>query len=958
MRNGSEVGRMSSPQPFRGPDGGRIDRGRTLAFTFDGRRYRGHPGDTLASALLANGVKVLGRSMKLHRPRGVLSAGIEEPNALLCVDWGSGLIPTVRATAMPLLDGLEARSQNCFPSVNFDLGRVLDFTRALWPAGFYYKMFKWPDWRAYEWAVRRAGGLGRLPGGADRTGYRHLNGHCDLLVVGSGPAGLGAALEAARRGEDVLLVEQDMEIGGSLLHDPMEIEGAGSDDWLAAALAELAGMDNVRLMADATVAGAYDHNLLTIHDRSAAWRGDGAVESFWKVRARRIVLATGAFEQPMLFGNNDLPGIMLAGAVHKYATRFAVHCGRRVAGVLNNDSGWRSLLAAHDNGTTVCAIVDTRSDLAPALLDAAEERGIAVHRGATPLTARGSFGVQALRFASATGPVRQVDCDLIGMSGGLNPATQLYSQAGGKLRYDESRHCFVPDRDPEGWEAVGAASGSFTQESGTPVRPCAAAPVRTGGQWLDFQNDVTVADIELAVRENYVSVEHLKRYTTAGMAVDQGKTSNLGALTVLGQLTGRTPGEVGTTTSRPQFTPVTIGAIAGNRRGDFYSPPKRLAAHDWHAAEGAVFDDYGSWKRPACYGPDREAAIAREVLAVRQSVGLFDGSPLGKIEVKGPDAAAFLDRIYVNNVLTLKPGRVRYGLMLNENGIVIDDGVFVRIADDHFLVNTTSGNAERICAWLEEWHQCEFFDMQVVQSNVTSQWAVATLAGPHARGVLQSLPGLIDLSTAGFPHMSFARGRLADGMPYRLQRVSFSGEQSYELSVPSNRAVPIIERLRAAAGPGELLPIGVEALMVLRTEKGFVHVGVDTDGTTNPLDIGFGAVVDRKRRDFIGARSLARPNDRRADRRQLVGFEPLDANASVPAGAHFVAVSNGTRRSEGFVTSACDSPTLGRTIGIGLIERGFGRKGEEVLVYDNGRNTPVRIVDPCFYDPAGERMRA
>ncbi len=949
---------MSAPQPFRKPEGGRIDRTRGIAFTFDGRRCLGHPGDTLASALLANGVRIVGRSMKFHRPRGVLTAGIEEPNALVTVDWGSGRIPTVRAAAMPLLDGLEARSQNRFPSVNFDLGRVLDFTRALWPAGFYYKMFKWPDWRAFEWAVRRVGGIGRVPGGADATRYRHLHGHCAALVVGSGPSGLLAALAAGRRGEDVLLVEQDTEFGGSLLHDPMEIEGVGSDEWLAAALAELAGMDNVRLMANATVAGCYDHNVFTIHDRGAAWRGESAVESFWKVRAGNVVLAAGAFEQPMLFGNNDLPGVMLAGAVHKYATRFGVDCGRRVAGVLNNDAGWRSLLAVHDAGTPVCAMVDTRDEVEAGLLDAAEERGIPVYRGATPLAARGSRGVRALRFADRDGSVRQVDCDVIGMSGGMNPATQLYSQAGGRLRYDATQHGFVPDRDPEGWETVGAASGSFAPGGGSPVRPCTAAPGRTGRQWVDFQHDVTVADIELAVRENYVSVEHMKRYTTAGMAVDQGKTSNLNALALLGQLTGRAPGEVGTTTSRPQFAPVTMGAIAGNRRGDFYLPPKLLAAHDWHAAQGAVFDDYGSWKRPACYGPDRDAAIAREVLAVRRSAGLFDGSPLGKIEVRGPDAAAFLDRIYVNNALTLKPGRVRYGLMLNENGIVMDDGVFVRIAEDHYLVNTTSGNADRVAAWLEEWRQCEYFDLEVVLSNVTSQWAVATLAGPDARGVLQALQGMMDLSTAGFPHMSFAEDRFADGTPYRVQRVSFSGEQSYELSVPSNRAASVFERLRSGTDSAEVVPVGVEALMVLRTEKGFIHVGVDTDGTTNPLDIGFGGVVARKRRDFIGARSLARPNDRRGDRRQLVGFELLDPNRSVAAGAHVVTGCNGALRSEGFVTSACRSPTLGKAIGIGLIEGGFGRKGEEVLVYDDGRTTPARVVEPCFYDPAGERMRA
>ncbi len=947
---------MSSPQPFRKAEGGRIDRTRDVAFTFDGRRYLGHPGDTLASALLANGVRIMGRGMKFHRPRGVLTAGIEEPNALLSVDWGAGRIPSVRATAMPLLEGLEGRSQNCFPSVNFDVGRVLDYTRALWPAGFYYKMFKWPNWHAFEWAVRRAGGLGRVPGGTDPARYRHVNGHCAVLVVGSGPSGLMAALAAGRRGEDVLLVEQDSEFGGSLLHDPMEIDGTGSDAWLAATLAELDGMDNVRRMANATVAGCYDHNLLTIHDRGAAYRGDGGVESFWKVRAKQVVLATGAFEQPMLFGKNDLPGVMLAGAVRKYASRFAVDCGRRVAGVVNNDSGWRALLAVHDGGAPVCAIVDTRRDVEADLLEAAGARGIPVYRGATPLKARGSRGVRALRFADGEGTVQQVDCDVIAMSGGWNPATQLYSQAGGKLRYDAALHCFLPDQDPAGWEAVGAASGSFAPGGGASVLPSAPAPVRTGRQWVDFQHDVTVADIELAVREDYISVEHMKRYTTAGMAVDQGKTSNLNALTLLGQLTGRTPGEVGTTTSRPQFAPVTMGAIAGNRRGDFYRPPKLLAAHDWHAAQGAVFDDYGSWKRPACYGPDRDAAIAREVLAVRQSVGLFDGSPLGKIEVRGPDAATFLDRIYVNNVPSLKPGRVRYGLMLNENGIVMDDGVFVRIAEDHFLVNTTSGNADRVAAWLEEWHQCEYFDIEVVLSPVTSQWAVATLAGPEARTVLESLPGLIDLSTSNFPHMRFAEGRLADDTPYRLQRVSFSGEQSYELSVPSSCAVSIFERLRSAADVG-VVPVGVEALMVLRTEKGFIHVGVDTDGTTNPLDIGFGGVVARKQREFIGARSLARPNDQRADRRQLVGFELLDGDAGLAAGAHVVTAGNGMR-SEGFVTSAFRSPTLGRPIGIGLIEGGFGRKGEEVLVYDAGRTTPARVVDPCFYDPAGERMRA
>ena len=949
---------MSATQPFRKAAGGRIDRSCPIDFTFDGRPCQGYRGDTLAAALLANGIRVVGRSMKLHRPRGILCAGVEEPNALLNVDCGSGKIPNVRATTMPLLDGLVAASQNCFPSVNFDLGRIIDYTRPLWPAGFYYKMFKWPHWHAFEWAVRRLGGLGQLADGIDATRYRHRNTHCDVLVVGTGCRGLAAAVEAAKRGEDVLVAEQDTEFGGSLLHDALWVDGQPAEEWLAATVAELRAMDNVRLVANTTVAACYDHQVLTMHDRSAAFRGKDSVETFWKVRAGRVVLATGAIEQPLLFGNNDKPGVMLAGAVAQYALRYAVHCGRRVTGVLNNDRAWRSLLALHDAGVPVCAIVDTRGEVGQALLDAAEQRRIPVYPGAKPLTARGAIGVRALRFVAHKGSLEQVDCDLIAMSGGWNPTTQLYSQAGGKLRYDETLRCFVPQRGMRRVETVGAASGEFAPQDAGVVGERKAAPVRTSVQWIDFQHDVTVADIELAVRENYVSVEHMKRYTTAGMSVDQGKTSNLTALTMLAQLTGKTPGEIGTTTARPQFMPVTLGAIAGNRRGDFYRPPKRLSAHQWHVARGAVFDDYGVWKRPAYYGDDRDTAIRREVLAVRESVGLFDGSPLGKIEVKGADAARFLDHVYVNNMASLKPGGVRYGLMLNENGIVIDDGVCARIADDHFLVNTTSGNAERIAAWLEEWHQCEYPDFEIVLSPVGSQWAVATLAGPDARAVLRALSGPFDLSSRNFPHMSFAAGHLEDGLPYRLQRVSFSGEQSYELSVPADYAVQVFDRLWQAAGPEKVAPIGVEALMVLRIEKGFMHVGVDTDGTTNPLDLGFGAVVERKQGDFIGARSLRRPNDRRVDRRQLVGVEPLQPDARIVAGAHVVTTEATGRRSEGFVTSACESVVAGKMIGLGLIERGFDRKGEQVLLYDHDRLVPVRIVDPCFYDPAGERMRA
>ena len=937
--------------------GGRVDRSRPLAFEFNGKTYQGYDGDTLASALLANGVRVVGRSFKFHRPRGIVAAGVEEPSGIVAVDYGSGMLPIVRSTRMPLTDGLRAESQNCFPSVNFDFLRVLDYTRPLWPAGFYNKVFKWPNWHAFEWAIRQTAGLGKLPDGVDPARYGHMNTHCDVLVVGTGPAGLAAALQAARAGDDVLVVEQDVEPGGSLLHDAMDIEGQSPDDWRAASLEELKARENVRLMVSATVAGYYDHNVLTIHDCSCAFRREDPVETFWKVRAGRVVLATGAIEQPLMFGNNDLPGIMLAGAMHQYASRYGVRCGTRIASVVNNDLAWRSILALSGAGAEVAAIIDVRESVDEQLVDLAETQNIAVHTGAMPVRARGSNGVKRLEYRDCKGRGHAVQCDAIAMSGGMNPTVHLYSQAGGKLRYDEELACFRPQECRQYVEVAGAASGAFATPDTYNIGPRSRSPAKTDSQWVDFLHDITASDIELAVRENYRSVEHLKRYTTSGMAVDQGKTSNLNALTLLGELTGRKPGEVGTTTFRPMFMPVTMGAIAGNRRGDFYMPAKRLPAHEWHAARGAEFEDYGGWMRPAYYGDDRESCIRRESLIVRESVGLFDGSPLGKIEVKGPDAAEFLNRVYVNTVPTLKPGKVRYGLMLDENGIVIDDGVFIRLAEDHFLINTTSGNADRIAGWIEEWHQCEWPDLDLVLSPVTSQWAVVTVAGTNARDVLQSLPGMLDLSTENFPHMSFASGEFPDGTAYRIQRVSFTGEQSFELSVSADRATEFFDRIWEAGQPYGMGLFGAESLMVLRLEKGYLHVGGDTDGTSNPIDIGFGRIVANKQGDFIGARSLKRPEDQRTDRRQLVGFE-ADGDATVLPGANIVTGRGAGRRTEGFATSACLSPALGKTIGLGLLERGFERMGDTIQLYDEGRVVSGRIVHSCFYDPDGERMRA
>ncbi len=991
---------MTRPQPFRLATGGRtIDRSVLTEFTFNGRACAGYRGDTLASALLANGIRVVARSFKFHRPRGVMSAGPEEPNALLRVEVGGVSIPLVRATLQPLVEGLRAESEHCYPSVDFDFGRVIDFTHRLWPAGFYHKVFKWPGWHWYEGLIRRATGLGRLPEGRRKDGYHHHNLHCDVLVCGGGPGGLSAAYAASRSGARVVLIEQDSVLGGRLLAERLDSDLAASSNWLGSIASELERAANVRILLRTTVSGYYDHNVLTALDRSNADDESGPVERFWTLRAREVILATGAIEQPLVFANNDRPGVMLAGAGRCYVNRYAVAPGRALVVATNNDDAYRTAFDAHDAGIGVVAIVDARASPSATAAEGARARQLSVVANSVITNTRGAKSLRQVSVRglaadgrSTVGPERRFDCDLLTVSGDWSPTLQLFRQAGGSVRYAREICGFVPESCRQRVHVVGAANGDFSLkraierggEAGTEAARRAAVERRVaspasvtadrpandlrslrrtpGGpsarQWIDFSHDVTTADVELAVRENYVSVEHLKRYTTVGMATDQGKTSNLNALELLADLTGQAVSDVGATTARPPFTPITLGAVAGGASGELYAPARLMPGYSWHVANGASFEDYGAWKRPAYYPrgtEDRERAMHREVLAVRNGVGLFEGSPLGKIEVRGPDAAEFLNRMYINNVLSLRHGQVRYGIMLNENGIVIDDGVFARLADEHYLISTTSAGAERITAWLEEWHQCEWPDLRMVLLPVTSQWAVLTVAGPHARTLLQALESDIDFSPAAFPHMTVSVGRLA-GMQARVQRVSYCGELSFEVSVPANRAEELCTRLSDAGRNFGLQPIGIEAWLVLRLEKGFPHLGSDTDGTTNAFDLGFRATVERKRTDFVGRRSLLRAVDRADSRRQFVGLEQTGDDGHLKPGAHFVTGRGSTQRSEGFVTSACFSPTLGKSIGLGLLERGFARKGEVVDVFDDGRRFRARVVNPGFYDPTGNRM--
>ncbi len=960
--------------------GALVDRSRPLAFEFEGRRHQGFAGDTLASALIAAGVRRVGRSFKLHRPRGVFTCGPEEPCAIVDVGTGAHRLAATRATDVALHDGLVARCGLAWPSVAFDAASINDRFSAVLPAGFYYKTFMWPGWHLFEPAIRRMAGLGVAPVGADPDRYDEVSVGVDVLVVGGGAAGVAAACAAADGGASTMLVEADRLLGG---WRRWAIPAEASCDRRLRVDLERRG---VRLMTRTTAVGAYDHGLVlaveSFEPTAAAGGGRPVRERLWKVRARHVVLATGAFERPMLFPDNDRPGVMLAGAVHRYATDYGVACGRRVLLAVNADRGYDTARALLDAGLDVVGVADAR----PASMlgrDVSPPAGIPVWHEASVASVEGRASVAgvSVRVGAATRPT---DADTVACDGGAVPNVALFTQGGGTLRWDAAAAMFVPRGGSASLFCVGACAGAF--ESGSaigharvataaalrgaevPAAPVAgvglcladtlgAGAVRRAPVFVDLQNDVKADDVTLAAHEGYRSVEHLKRYTTTGMGTDQGKTSNVNALVRLGLATGRGPGEVGTTRFRPPYRPLTLGAIAGGRSGERYRPRKRLPAHAWHEARGALFEDFGTWRRPAAYpraGEDLEQAALREAIAVRGAVGLFDGSPLGKIEVVGPDAADFLDRMYVQTVSNLPVGRARYALLLDENGVIRDDGIVARLSPSHFWLNVTSAGVERTAAAFEEWLQCEYLSSRTSVVPVTGQWANLTVAGPLAWRLLERAGLPPSCAPAAMPHMTMA-AVAAHGTPMRVLRASYSGELSYEINLPPSRATEWLDRLWDAGEALGVVAFGVEALQSLRVEKGFLHVGADTDGTTHPDDVGFGGGVARKASDFVGRRSLGREAALDPARMQLVGFLPADRRTRLPVGAQ-VAMRRLPCETQGWITSSCFSPTLGQPVAMGMLAGGRRRTGERVRLYHLGATIEADVVTLPFVDPSGDRL--
>ncbi|MXN47434.1 sarcosine oxidase subunit alpha family protein [Shinella kummerowiae] len=985
---------------------GRLTPAKTARFTFDGKTYQALEGDTVASALLANGVHLVGRSFKYHRPRGILSAGPEEPNALIDVSRDvARRQPNVRAPVQEVFDGMKVESQNRWPSLSFDIGGVNNLLSPFFAAGFYYKTFMWPKaaWeKVYEPFIRKAAGLGVAPTEEDPDHYANRYDHCDVLVAGAGVAGLAAALAAAEAGARVILVDEQPEVGGALHYDmSVTIDGQSGYEWAQATAAKLKAMENVTVLTRTTAFGYYNHNFVGLVERVTDHlaKPDKKLprERLWQVRAKRVILATGSIERHMVFANNDRPGIMLASAARTYLNHFGVAVGRKVGVYTASDSAYEAAFDLKRAGVTIAAIVDNREKPGDAVLTEARRLGIEVLTGHSVVDTKGKLRVSSISVArNGGGSARAIPVDALLMSAGWTPSVHLFSQSRGKVAYDAASGRFLPGTYAQDCLSVGSCNGTdglqaTIEESLAAGELMARATGNEGGakvelrgenafEWtggmagagegagvdttvkafVDFQNDVCAKDIRLAVREGMHSIEHIKRFTTNGMATDQGKLSNIHGLAIASEVLNREIPKIGLTTFRAPYTPVTFGALISHSRGELFDPARKTPMHAWEEAHGAVFEDVGNWKRAWYYprsGETMHDAVNRECRTVRNAAGLFDASTLGKIEVVGPDAAEFLNLMYTNAWDTLKPGRCRYGIMLREDGFVYDDGVVGRLAEDRFHVTTTTGGAPRVMNHMEDYLQTEFPHLKVWLTSTTEQWAVIAVQGPKAREILAPLVEGIDMANEAFPHMSVREGKIC-GVPTRLFRMSFTGEAGFEVNVPADYGQAVWEAIWARAEPLGACAYGTETMHVLRAEKGYIIVGQDTDGTVTPHDASLSWAVSKKKTDFVGIRGLKRPDLVKEGRKQLVGLLTKDPNVVLEEGAQIVADPNQPKPMTmlGHVTSSYWSENCGRSIAMALVAGGQARLGQTLYVPMPDRTIAVEVSDMVFVDKEGGRL--
>jgi len=985
-----------------------------VTITFDGKQYGAYKGESLASALIAHGIKVVGRSFKYHRPRGLLSIGSEEPNGLFRMGKGSKVEPNISATQIEVFNGLVVESQNRWPSLNFDFGAINSIFSKLLPAGFYYKTFMWPSsmWEKYEWFIRHAAGLGKAAEEhQDPDRYEHINYHCDILIAGGGLSGLIAAYISGLSGAKVVIADEKPELGGNLLYeDDITIDGSKSSSWAKKIEQELEGMENVKILKRSCVFGYHDHNFITVSERCSDHfdlpPSNLPRQRLWKVRSKQVLLAQGMHERPQVISGNDIPGVMLSAAVRGYINKFGVLPGKTAVIATNNDDAYRTAITLHKAGIKVLAIIDSRIGNNNDLLKTIKKYNIQIFTGHVVSSIYGKKSVKSIEVAPIAEDGKDISAlpfklsvDLVAMSGGWTPIVNLFSQSGGKLEWNEKFGYFKPKYHCQNELSIGGSNGTFdiqecinetikqTNEilfrigkkknskfslSANFTRlnyfprtiwlvPNGRISGKGGKAFIDFQNDVTANDVLLASREGYQSVEHLKRYTTTGMATDQGKTSNINALAILAETLQKPIQEVGTTTFRMPYTPITFGNIGGRDIKKLFDPIRTTRLDEWHRNNNAKFEHVGQWMRAWYYPKENETfkeTINREVSATRNNAGILDASTLGKIDIRGPDSEKFLNLIYTNNWSNLQIGKCRYGLMLKDDGMVMDDGVTSKLDNDHFHMTTTTGGAANVLSWLEEWLQTEWPSLKVYLTSVTESWSVASISGPKAREILQASNCTIDLSNDNFEFMSFKNGFIND-IPVRIFRISFTGELSFEINTPARYGLKLWETLMDAGEKFELTPYGTEAMHVLRAERGFIIVGQETDGSVSPIDLGMDWIISKKKSDFVGKRSLERISMNSNNRKELVGLLSTDPKKIIPEGAHAIE----TPKTEfpnsnilGHVTSSYYSPNCRRSIAMALIKGGKSRKGGKVwLPLLNGETIEAKVVNPVFFDPNGVR---